>query len=67
MTVALVAALVFGGNDARAQPHLVDSRYIAPPLSASRFSRRVHRVKARCLALFAVLGAHWKDLHAAST
>ncbi len=67
MTVAVVAALFFGGNDARAQAQLVEYRYIAAPLSASRFSRRVHRIRDRFLTLFAVLGAHWKDLNAAST
>jgi hypothetical protein len=66
MTVAVVAALFFGGNYARAQAHLVEYHYIAAPLSASRFSRRVHRVKDLFLTLFAVLGAHWKDLNAAS-
>ncbi len=66
MTVAVGAALFFGGNYARAQAQLVEYRYIATPLSASRFSRRVHRVKDRFLTLFAVLGAHWKALNAES-
>jgi len=67
MTVALVAALFFGGNYARAQAHLVEYHYITTPLSASRFSRRVHRIKELFLTLFAVLGAYWKDMNAAST
>ncbi len=66
MTVAIVAALFFGGNYARAQAHLAEYRYIAAPLSASRFSRRVHRIKDLFLTLFAVLGAHWKDLNSES-
>lgn len=66
MTVALVAALFFGGNYARAQAHLADYHYIAAPLSASRFSRRVHRIKELFLTLFAVLGAQWKALNAES-
>jgi hypothetical protein len=66
MTVAVVAALFFGGNYARAQVHLVQYHYIAAPLSASRFSRRVHRVKDLFLTLFAVLGAHWKELNTES-
>ncbi len=66
MTVAVVAALFFSGNYARAQQYLAEYRYIARPLSASRFSRRVHRGKDLFLTLFAVLGAHWKDLNAAA-
>jgi len=65
MTVAVVAALFFGGTYARAQAHLVQYRYSAASLSASRFSRRVHRVKDLFLTLFALLGAHWKALNAA--
>lgn len=66
MPVVVVAALLFGGNYARAQAHLVQYGYIATALSASRFNRRVHRIKDRFLTLFAVLGTHWKDLNAAS-
>lgn len=66
MTVAVVAALFFGGNYARAQDHLVEYRSIATRLSASRFNRRLHRGKDLFLTLFAVLGAHWKDLNAES-
>lgn len=66
MTVAVVAALFFGGNYARAQAHLVGYHYIAAPLSASRFSRRVHRIKDLFLTLFALLGAHWKALNTES-
>jgi hypothetical protein len=66
MTVAVVAALFFGGNDARAQAHLVDYHSIAAPLRASRFPSRVHRIKDLFLTFFAVLGAHWKALNAQS-
>lgn len=66
MTVAIVAALFFGGNYARAQAHLAEYHYIAAPLSASRFSRRVHRIKDLFLTLCALLGAHWKHLNAES-
>ncbi len=64
MTVAVVAALLFGGNYARAQAHLVQYGYLTMPLSASRFNRRVHRVKDQFLTLFLMLAAHWKDLNA---
>lgn len=66
MTVAIVAALFFGGNYARAQAQLADYRYIAAPLRASRFSRRVHRVKDLFLTLFALRSAHWKELNSES-
>lgn len=46
MTVAIVAALFFGGKYAPAQAPLADHPSIAAPLNASRFSRRVHRIKA---------------------
>jgi hypothetical protein len=32
-------------------------------LSKSRFNRRSHRVKAKFLTLFSLLGEHWKDLN----
>lgn len=63
MTTALVAALFFGGNCARAREHLCEYGYIATPLSASRFSRRLHRIKDLFLILFAMLGEHWKALN----
>jgi len=66
MTIAIVAALFFGGNYVRAQAYLVAHQYLATPLSASRFSRRVHRIKDLFLTLFALLGAHWKHLNAES-
>lgn len=66
MTIAVVAALLFGGHYARAHAHLVQYRYIAAPVSASRFSRRVHRIKDLFLTLFALFGTHWKALNAAS-
>lgn len=65
MTVAIVAALFFSGNYARSSA-LHQYRYIAAPLSVSRFSRRVHRVKDLFLTLFALLGAYWKDLNSES-
>ncbi len=66
MTVALVAALFFGGNYAQAQAHLSDYGYIATPLSASRFNRRLHRLKDLFVTVFAMLGEHWKALNSAS-
>ena len=66
MTVAIVAALVFGGNYVRAQAYLVAHHYLATALRASRFNRRVHRIKDLFLPLFRLLGAHWKALNAAS-
>lgn len=64
MTVAIAAALFFGGKYAPAQAPLADHPSIAAPLNASRFSRRVHRIKALFLTLFALLGAHWTHLNA---
>ena len=66
MTTAIVAALFFGGNIAQAREHMHDYGYIATPLSASRFNRRLHRIRDFFLTLFAVLGDHWKGLNAES-
>jgi hypothetical protein len=66
MTTAIVAALFFGGNIAQARQHMYDYGYIATPLSASRFNRRLHRIRDLFLTLFALLGEHWKTLNAES-
>ena len=63
MTIALVAALYFGGNYALACAFLHEQRYMARMLSPSRFSRRLHRIKDLFLTLFAFLGEHWKELN----
>ncbi|MDQ5853830.1 MAG: IS982 family transposase [Chloroflexota bacterium] len=64
MTVAIGAALFFGGNNARAQAQLVEHHYLATALSARRFNRRLQRSTALVLTLFALLGAHWKARNA---
>jgi hypothetical protein len=66
MTIALVAALFFGGNYALACAFLHEQGYMRRMLSPSRFNRRVHRIKDLFLTLFAVLGTYWKDLNATS-
>ncbi len=66
MTTAIVAALFFGGNLAQAREHMVDYGYIRTSLSASRFNRRLHRMRDLFLTVFAVLGDHWKGLNAES-
>jgi hypothetical protein len=63
MTIALVAALFFGGNYALACCFLQEQHYMRRMLSPGRFNRRLHRVKEMFLTLFAFLGAHWKDLN----
>ncbi len=63
MTIALVAALYFGGNYALTCAFLHEQRYMRRMLSPSRFSRRLHRSKELFLTLFAFLGAHWKELN----
>ena len=66
MTTAIVAVLYFNGNYVRARELLKEQGYIPRMLSASRFSRRLHRIKAMFLTLFALLGEHWKDLNSES-
>lgn len=62
MTAALVAALGFGGDSASANRFMSTHRCVAYRLSASRFSRRLHRVKAHFLLMFAPLAELWKGL-----
>lgn len=66
MTIALVAALFFGGNYALTCAFLSEQKYMRRMLSPSRFNRRLHRVKELFLTLFAFLGEHWKDLNRGS-
>ena len=66
MTTAIVAALFFAGNYESARSLLAEPRYFPAMLSKSRFNRRLHRVKAKFLSLFSLLGEHWKDLNSDS-
>ena len=66
MTTAIVAVLYFSGNYVRARELLAEQGYIPRMLSASRFHRRLHRIKDMFLTLFALLGEYWKDLNSES-
>lgn len=66
MTIAVVAALFFGGNYALTCCFLQEQGYMRRMLSPSRFNRRLHRVKDLFLTMFAFLGEHWKDLNSES-
>ena len=60
MTVALVGAALFNGNQERSRVFLRDHGYIAPMLSKGCFNRRLHEVpEALWQALFALLA----DVH----
>jgi hypothetical protein len=63
MTVALVAALYFGGNFVNAGEMLSEHGYLPLMLSRSRFNRRLHRVKHFLLSLFALVGEHFKAIN----
>ncbi len=63
MTTALVAMLKYGGNYAEARRQLADQRYIPNMVSASRFSRRLHRLGHLFVSLFAIIGETWKTLN----
>jgi hypothetical protein len=67
LTTAIVAALYFGCNFVNARKLLREQRYIPHMLGASRFNRRLHRIKDLLLTLFACLGEHWKALNSEST
>ncbi len=66
MTTAIVAMQYFSGNYTQARTFLQEQGYIPRMLGASRFSRRLHRIKHLFLTLFALLGEHWKALNTES-
>lgn len=61
MTIALVAALYLGGNQALSHCLLYEQGYIKVHLSRSRFCRRLQRVRKYYEPLFAQLGAFFKQ------
>src|SRR5690606_33959941 len=63
MTIAMVAALYFSGNFALSCRMLHEQGYMPRMLSASRFNRRLHRIKPLFLTLFACLGEQFKQLN----
>jgi hypothetical protein len=63
MTTALIASLFFRGNHESARALLKQHGYIPHMLSKSRFSRRLHRIKALFIILFDLLGNIWKTLN----
>jgi Transposase DDE domain len=64
MTTAIVAAVFYRGNFETACKYLKENGSIPGMLGASRFNRRVHRIREPFLTLFGVLGETWKELNA---
>ncbi|MGB1251024.1 MAG: transposase [Candidatus Promineifilaceae bacterium] len=63
MTVAIVAALHFGGNFAKARGWLHSDQRIPIMLGKSRYSRRLHRISHHFITLFQIIGQTWKELN----
>ena len=63
MTTALTAALFFRGKHESARTILKQYGYVLQMVSKSRFSRRLHRLKAIFVTLFNLLGQIWKILN----
>ena len=63
MTTACIAALFFRGNHESARTLLKQHNYIPHMISKSRFSRRLHRIKAMFMVLFDLLAHTWKTLN----
>jgi hypothetical protein len=61
MTIGLVAALYFSGNQALCNTVLCEQGYLRYPLSRSRLCRRLARVSPYYEALFGRLGAYIKQ------
>lgn len=62
MTTALVASLEYSGNFEKACRSLSAPHHVPGMLGASRFNRRLHRIKPVFLIFFHVLAEVWKDL-----
>ena len=60
MTVAIVAAMNFGGNFALARAWLHAPHWIPVMLGKSRYSRRLNRLKGYFVTLFHLIGLTWK-------
>lgn len=56
MTIAIVAARYFGGNQALSREFLVEQGYIGHAISRSRLCRRLARVRHQFMTLFHLLG-----------
>jgi hypothetical protein len=63
MTTALTASLFFRGNHESARALLKQHGYIPHMVSKSRFSRRLHHIKALFIIFFDLLGNIWKTLN----
>src|SRR5215472_4424517 len=63
MTTAFIAALFFRGNHESARTMLKQHSYIPDMVSKSRFSRRLHRIKAIFIIFFNLLAQIWKTLN----
>jgi hypothetical protein len=63
LTIALVAALHFGGNQAKASRFLYEIGYMKHMLSRSRFNRRLHRLANLVWTMLHQLGETWKTLN----
>src|SRR5207237_6859473 len=63
MTTAFIASLFFRGNHESARAMLKQHGYIPHMVSKSRFSRRLHRIKAIFIVLFDLLAQTWKTLN----
>jgi hypothetical protein len=63
MTTAFIAALFFRGNQESARTLLKQYGYIPHMVSKSRFSRRLHRIKAIFIIFFNLLAQTWKTLN----
>lgn len=61
MTVALVAAMFFGGNQVLSYTFLFEQGYIKVQLSRSRYCRRLQRVRKFYEPLFAYVGEYFKQ------
>jgi len=63
MTVAIVAAMYYGGYYVDSIDFLSEHRYIGYHMSRGQFSTRLNRVAHSFLSIFQFLAEHWKELN----
>lgn len=63
MTLAIVAAIKYGGNFEKARKDLARPNYMPKMLSKSRLNRRIHALSNYIYILIRILGNYWKEIN----
>jgi len=63
ITLAIVAAIKYGGNFEKARKDLARPNYMPNMLSRSRLNRRIHALSYYIYVIFRILGKHWEEVN----